>query len=53
MTVQFLKDYRTPDGKQRVTGEVMFVSDGLGEQLIREGVAKQRIPPRPTETKTE
>jgi hypothetical protein len=46
-TVQFLKDHVAAGGRQFRKGEVAALTDDLAQDLIREGIAKQRIPPSP------
>jgi hypothetical protein len=51
--VQFLRDTITPDGKNRVKGEVGNFNETLAQALIQAGVAKERPPiDKPPETKT-
>ncbi len=51
MTIQFVKDYRTRDGKPRKRGEIIAIDDAAGRKLIQAGVAKERPPMEPTERK--
>jgi hypothetical protein len=52
VTIQFLREHTTRDGKRHRVNEVLSISDAIGTELIREGIAKERKPPGPTETKT-
>jgi hypothetical protein len=49
--IQFLRDTITPDGKARRKGEVGTFNETLAQALIEAGVAKERPPIKPPETK--
>ena len=53
MTIQFLKDHTTADGKLRRKGEVIAVGEVVANELLKAGVAKERPPVGPTERKEE
>jgi len=51
VTIQFIKEHTTRDGKLHRVGEVLVVTDLIGAALVQDGFAKERKPPAPTETK--
>lgn len=51
-TIQYLKEHVGADGTQHRKGEVASVSPDVGDQLVKEGVARKRAAPVPTEKKT-
>ena len=54
MTIQFLKDHTTREGKHHRAGEVISVPDGIGTDLVNQGIAKERKEhQQPTERKSD
>jgi hypothetical protein len=53
MTIQFLKDHTTVDGRFHRKGEVIAITDTLGTELVKQGIAKERGPYTPAEHKTQ
>jgi len=53
MTIQFLQDHVTADGRPYLKGEVVTVSHGVGERLIEAGLARKQIQLGPQEKKDE
>jgi hypothetical protein len=51
MTIQFLQDHVTADGRPYLKGEVVTVSTGVAERLIEAGIARKQTRPEPQEKK--
>lgn len=49
--IQLLKEHTTRDGKWHRVGEILILDDAVAADLIREGIAKERVKPGPKETK--
>jgi hypothetical protein len=51
MKIQYVKEHVGADGTQHRKGEVATVSPAVGDALVKEGVARKRTTPAPTEKK--
>ena len=50
-TVQFLKEYVAPDGREFRKGEVVSVTHEMASDLMRAGIVQLRVSPEPYEKK--